>query len=65
MILKPVWPPSEGEAHTGFNVHSRVRTPTKAEAGRVGYYGSPQGGGEDYRGLIGAIVDAAGRRYGL
>src|SRR5512141_942606 len=29
------------------------------------YHGSPQGEGEDYRRLIGAIVDAAGRRYGL
>jgi D-alanine-D-alanine ligase len=29
------------------------------------YHGSPQGEGEDYRQLIGAIVDAAGRRYGL
>lgn len=29
------------------------------------YHGSPQGEAEDYRQLIGAIVDAAGRRYGL
>jgi len=29
------------------------------------YHGSPQGEAEDYRRLIGAIVEAAGRRYGL
>ncbi len=29
------------------------------------YHGSPLGEGEDYRRLIGAIIDAAGKRYGL
>ena len=29
------------------------------------YHGSPLGEGEDYRRLIGAIVEAAGQRYGL
>ncbi len=29
------------------------------------YHGSPEGEAEDYRRLIGAIVEAAGRRYGL
>jgi D-alanine-D-alanine ligase len=29
------------------------------------YHGSPLGEGEDYRRLIKAVVDSAGRRYGL
>ena len=59
---------STGRASSGSSRSTASRGSSPTRAGRLRYtlyHGSPQGEGEDYRRLIGAIVDAAGRRYGL